>query len=182
VTAETLFDLTDFEETKPPLSSGAVLMYECGAHRWQAEWEAHLAECWGGTCPGCGQAISTWFDMHTNHGEFQRPAWPRHLCSKQHILMNHCIAAVRSLDGEWASPWTNCHARSHHEAHPHAFKAKGMPPECAAAEYVEKRAWLTAHRVPVEEIASPSTDAGIAIVAKVELLVAAWLAEGGVVA
>lgn len=178
--SEVLFDLDDFTETRLVRH---YQMYECGIHRQYAEWQEHLDDCWHGHCPSCGQVITGQFDMHTNHGDFQHPAWPEHLCSKQEILMNHCLAAVRSLDGEWGSPWTNCHARSHSGTHKaYGYSAKGMPPECAATEYVEKREWLTAHRVPAEQIAAPHTDEGRAVVEAVEPVVTEWIESGGAVA
>lgn len=161
-----LFDLADFEETRPVEPVRTYLMFECGIHReYTEDWAAHLAECWQGHCPSCGEEIVGHFDMHTNHGPARRPAWPEDLCSKQHILMNHARAAVMALDGEWGGPWTNCHTRAHHGQHKNdGYFAKGAPVECVVAYYAEKRDWLLAHRVPADRIAQPKTAVALALI------------------
>lgn len=161
-----LFDLADFEETKPVEPTRTYLMFECGIHREHTDWEAHLSDCWEGHCPSCGEQISAWFDMHTNHGTHRRPAWPDGLCSKQNILMNHARAAAMFLDGEWGHGWTNCHTKAHRGQHrADGYFAKGAPVGCVVAYYVEKRDWLLSHRVPLDQIASPKTDAGLTLLA-----------------
>lgn len=156
-----LFDLDDFEETRV---KRAYLMYECGIHRQYTEdWRAHLDECWHGECPACGSKCTNQHDMHMNHGGSNHPAWEVGLCSKQHMLMNHAAAFARALDG--LQEMTNCHAAAHKGMHrADGYFPKGVPIECIAACWIERRDWLVSHRVAEERIAHPETAEGIAAV------------------
>lgn len=152
--SDVLFDLTDFTETTPVEPTRTYLMFECGIHRmYTDDWQLHLAECWNGDCPSCGEPIVGQFDMHTNHGPASRPAWDDRLCSKQYLTGNHARSAGLTLDGAWDHVWTNCHARAHHGQHKnYGYFAKGAPVECVAVYYVEKVSWLLDHRMPVDQI------------------------------
>lgn len=159
---DALFDLKDFDETRP--AERIYPMYYCGIHRDSIDWEVHLIDCWHNECPACGQKITGWFDMHTNHaGPASRPAWDQALCSKQWILMNHCISFARTLDGLQEA--SNCHAVSHRGMHrAGGYFSKGAPLECVAAMWRERHDWLTSHRVADDRIAHPVTEAGMALI------------------
>lgn len=148
----------DLDALLPPVPKSAAMTYECGEHVQHREWEAHLAHCWGGACPACGQEMFGWFDFHTNHGVAHRPAWDVGLCSKQHLLLNHMARISQLLDA--GETTTNCFAFAHRGQHKgNGYFGKGAPVECMVAEYGEKRAWLTSHRIAEGDLPEPRTDA-----------------------
>ena len=146
----------DLDALLPPVEKPAAMTYECGEHVQHRQWQEHLDDCLQGVCLACGQEITGWFDFNSNHHPM------RGLCTKQYLLRNHMAYICRLLDSGERS--TNCFAVAHRGEHKgNGYFGKGAPVECMVAEYGEKRAWLTSHRMAEGDLPEPATDAARAI-------------------
>lgn len=148
----------DLDALMPAQPKPGALFYECGTHVQHTDWQGHLADCWHGQCPACGEPMSAWFDFHVNHGPAWSPAWAESQCSKQHLLLNHMRYICQNLDAGVTT--TNCFALAHRGSHKaNGYFANGAPVDCMLAEYAEKRAWLLEHRIAQADLPMPHTPA-----------------------
>lgn len=89
---DTLFDLSDFEETRPA-SVFPPEMLACGIHRRHssADQEAHAADCWHGVCPCCGEPVIGSYDVEINHAGADRGR-----CVSLELRLNHLTYDIRN--------------------------------------------------------------------------------------
>ncbi|MBN7792407.1 hypothetical protein [Microbacterium esteraromaticum] len=87
--SDTLFELSDFEETRPVLDAWPYL-FRCGLHRDPMDEAAHLDDCWHGVCPSCGDDVLSPFLMHLNHvgADLGR-------CQSIELRLNHLTYFIR---------------------------------------------------------------------------------------